>query len=162
MNENGVTNFESRLNSIIGVEETLDSLDENGEEKLNLPSVVVYDQVKTAVVRVEGATEDLIDDYKHSRNIMYGLIERGTVALEGALMIARESEHPRAYEVTATLMKNISEMTKDLLNLQKAINGEGGQKAGPIGKQINIQNNFNGMPSDEDFNMNDLLDGLDD
>lgn len=158
MNDKGVTNFESRLNSIIGVEEALDSLD--GEEKLNLPSVVVYDEVETAVVSVEGASTDLVNDYKHSRNIMYGLIERGTVALEGALMIARESEHPRAYEVTATLMKNISEMTKDLINLQKSLN-ETNQKSNPIGKQINIQNNFNGG-SEDDFDMSQLLDQLDD
>ena len=47
------------------------------------------------------------------------MVERGQDAIVGILDIARESEHPRAYEVAATMIKNLSDSNKDLLDLQK-------------------------------------------
>ena len=48
------------------------------------------------------------------------LIDTGSKAMTDLASVANQSESPRAYEVLATMMKNLSEMNKDLLALQKA------------------------------------------
>ena len=42
-------------------------------------------------------------------------------ALEGILELAKEMEHPRAYEVASGLIKNVSETTMELLKMQKEL-----------------------------------------
>ena len=58
-------------------------------------------------------------DYKYTRNTLYGLVERGQDAIEGILDLAKESEHPRTYEVAGQLIKTVSDVTQDLMRLQK-------------------------------------------
>lgn len=154
--------FEQRLNQIISAEGDInDALDELEEERPALPTKVEYDEVKTSVAVVEGQECDKIDDYLFSRKILYGLINRGTVALEGAMLVARESEHPRAYEVSAGIMKNISEMTKDLLKIHEAMNPTVPKtQQASIAKQVNIQNNFNGVDANSMKDINGLLDDI--
>ena len=62
--------------------------------------------------------EEQSSDYKYSREVFYGLVERGQDAIEGILDIARESEHPRVYEVAGQLIKTVSETTEKLIDLQ--------------------------------------------
>ena len=62
--------------------------------------------------------EEQNSDYKYSREVFYGLVERGQDAIEGILDIARESEHPRVYEVAGQLIKTVSETTEKLIDLQ--------------------------------------------
>ena len=50
--------------------------------------------------------------------MFYGLVERGQDAIEGILDIAKESEHPRVYEVAGQLIKTVSETTEKLIDLQ--------------------------------------------
>ena len=64
-------------------------------------------------------TFDLTSDYNYSRDQYHNLIESGNDALKELLEIAKESESPRAFEVTAQLMRTISDTTKELLQLQK-------------------------------------------
>lgn len=161
MNDSNQTRFEQKLNAILASEEEakkiVDGLDDE-DKTIHLPATVEYKQIESVVDNTESnLPKDLIEDYKHARNTLYGLIERGTVALEGSLIIARESEHPRAFEVASNLMRNISEITKDLINLQKAMTPEV-----KIGKQINQQNNFYGNKESDSSNVNNLLDDLDD
>ena len=65
--------------------------------------------------------EDLNNDYQYARENLYNLIERGNDALEGILELAKEMEHPRAYEVASGLIKNVSETTMELLKMQKEL-----------------------------------------
>ena len=58
-------------------------------------------------------------DADYTRANYYNLIEKGNEALDGILEVARESQHPRAYEVAANMMKNLSDMTEKLIILQK-------------------------------------------
>jgi hypothetical protein len=58
-------------------------------------------------------------DADFTRANYYNLIEKGNEALNGILEVARESQHPRAYEVAANMMKNLSDMTEKLMVLQK-------------------------------------------
>ena len=64
---------------------------------------------------------DLGVDYRYARENLYNLIERGNDALEGILELAKEMEHPRAYEVASGLIKNVSETTMELLRMQKEL-----------------------------------------
>ena len=64
---------------------------------------------------------DLGVDYQYARENLYNLIERGNDALEGILELAKEMEHPRAYEVASGLIKNVSETTMELLRMQKEL-----------------------------------------
>ena len=63
--------------------------------------------------------EDVDSDYKYQRENYYTLIERGQDAIEGILDIAKESEHPRAYEVAGNLIKNVADTTEKLMVLQE-------------------------------------------
>jgi len=74
-------------------------------------------------VSAENATrsEDVSSDYQYTRTNYYDLIEKGTSAIESSLQIAQEGQHPRAYEVTAQLLKNVGELNKDLMELQLTV-----------------------------------------
>ena len=63
-------------------------------------------------------SEDVSADYKYSRENFYNLVERGQDAIDGILELAKESEHPRTYEVAGQLIKNVGEVTEKLLDLQ--------------------------------------------
>ena len=62
--------------------------------------------------------EDVDNDYKYQRENFYNLIERGQDAIDGILDLARESEHPRSYEVAGNLIKQVAEVTEKLGDLQ--------------------------------------------
>jgi hypothetical protein len=59
------------------------------------------------------------DDAEFARQNIRELIQKGNDAVEGILHVAKESEHPRAYEVAANLIKNLSDLNKDLMEIQK-------------------------------------------
>jgi hypothetical protein len=59
------------------------------------------------------------DDSEFARQNIRDLIEKGNTAIDSLLHVAKESEHPRAYEVAAALIKNLSDLNKDLLEVQK-------------------------------------------
>ena len=58
-------------------------------------------------------------DYDYSRQTYYDLIEKGRESLEMMIEVARESEHPRAYEVLSGMIKNISDVNDKLMDLNK-------------------------------------------
>ena len=59
------------------------------------------------------------DDFEYARGNMISAIEKGQEALSGVLEVAGMSQHPRAYEVAATLVKTLADANNDLLELQK-------------------------------------------
>ena len=63
--------------------------------------------------------DNLKNDYEYSRQTYYDLVEKGKDALESMIEVARESEHPRAYEVLAGLIKNTSDVNDKLMDLNK-------------------------------------------
>lgn len=80
------------------------------------------------------------NDYNYSRETLYELIEKGKDALDNMIDVARESEHPRAYEVLAGLLKNVSDVNDKLMELNKKQKALEQQNAT---KQVeNQQNNF--------------------
>ena len=63
--------------------------------------------------------DDQTKDYEYTRGSLYSLIDKGREALDGALEVAQESGHPRAYEVAVNAMKQVADATDKLLDLQK-------------------------------------------
>ena len=65
--------------------------------------------------------DNVSSDYDYSRETYYELIEKGKDALEMMIEVARESEHPRAYEVLSGMIKNLSDVNDKLMDLNKMV-----------------------------------------
>ena len=70
-------------------------------------------------IKESNKEEDVEKDYEYQRENFYKLVERGSVAIDGILELAKEGEHPRAYEVAGQLIKNVAEVTEKLGDLQE-------------------------------------------
>ena len=70
-------------------------------------------------------TVDATKDYEYTRAELYTLISKGQEAVQGALEVAQESGHPRAYEVAVNAMKQVSDMTDKLIDLQQKMKNLG-------------------------------------
>lgn len=69
---------------------------------------------------VEVKTDSVVEqDTEFARNNLRALLTQGDSALKELAAVARDSQHPRAYEVMAGMLKNLSDMNKDLLEIQK-------------------------------------------
>ena len=66
-------------------------------------------------------TEDKDNDYEFTRETLYDLIEKGREGIEEMIEVARQSEHPRAYEVLATLIKDTAQTSEKLMDLHRKI-----------------------------------------
>ena len=75
--------------------------------------------------------KDLDTDYEYTRDNLKVIIEKGSEALDGILELAKESEHPRAYEVVGQIIKNVADVNRQLIDLQKDIKGLKKTESGP-------------------------------
>lgn len=92
--------------------------DKNLAEILNTDYIpVVNDKTDKPITVHSDSGEN--PDANYSRANYYNLIEKGNEALDGILEVAKESQHPRAYEVAANMIKNLSDVTEKLMILQK-------------------------------------------
>ena len=66
-------------------------------------------------------TDNKNNDYEYSRETYYELLEKGKDALDTMVEVARESEHPRAYEVLSGMIKNLSDVNDKLMDLNKKV-----------------------------------------
>lgn len=116
-------------------------------------------QVPTAPVvqaQPKNAGPELIDDdFDQARAALKDMVRKGQDAVNDIMGIARQSDHPRAFEVTGQLIKTVAETAKDLLALQKQRKDLVAPQSEEAVKQIGTQNNivFTGST-------NDLLDML--
>ena len=62
--------------------------------------------------------DDIEKDYEYQRQNFYNLVDKGSKAIDGILELAKESEHPRTYEVAGNLIKQVAEVTEKLGDLQ--------------------------------------------
>ena len=92
-----------------------------------LPSENQYMEEKIEKINNSSA-EDVQKDYEYSRGNLYSIIEKGQEALNGILELAQDTESPRAYEVAGQLIKNVSDATDKLIDLQKKLKDMDEQK----------------------------------
>ena len=88
----------------------------NIEPPLNLPMDISEGQWSKENISKD---DDIENDYKYQRENFYNLVELGQNAVEGILELAKESDHPRAYEVAGNLIKQVAEVTEKLGDLQE-------------------------------------------
>ena len=72
--------------------------------------------------------QDLVDSYEQTKTNLQDLIDNGKDAMEELRQIASAGQHPRAFEVYATLLKNMVDANKELLNVQKQMRDMDGKK----------------------------------
>jgi len=89
---------------------------DNEKEFVPTMEILPIQEKKHEIVTIEEVAEQ---DTEFARGNIKDLINKGGVALDNLLAVAKESEHPRAYEVAAAMIKNLSDSNKDLLNIQK-------------------------------------------
>ena len=104
------------------------SLEENMEDMLDIETSETDVKEKKLSNDV---TEDKEKDYEYTRAELYRLIDQGQEAVQGALEVAQESGHPRAYEVATNAMKQVADMTDKLMDLQKKVKDLDEEKKGP-------------------------------
>jgi hypothetical protein len=97
----------------------MSKVDQNLSDILNTDYIPVVSEGNKSVTIHEPDRSVDNPDADYSRANYYNLIEKGNEALEGILEVAKESQHPRAYEVAANMIKNLSDVTEKLMILQK-------------------------------------------
>ena len=110
----------------------MSSLEENMEDILNIDTEVVEESKPIKPVPPKTDKDDRTKDYEYTRGELYSLIDQGQEAVRGALEVAQESGHPRAYEVAVAAMKHVADMTEKLQALHKNMKDlDAEQKKGP-------------------------------
>ena len=104
-----MSNIDDKLNEVLNIaEEVLEKKEEKN------PLEIANEPPKP--VAPENAEVDT--DFDTGRNELYKMLEKGNTAIDGILNLAKEGEHPRAYEVAGQLIKTQSEIAQNLLDLQ--------------------------------------------
>ena len=105
-----MSKLDDKVNEILGIDTTPET------------AVVEKKEFKPLVPRVEDKDkEDIDNDYKYSRDNYFHLIDKGNEAIEGILEIAKEGQHPRAYEVAGQLIGQVAQTVDKLQDLQKKL-----------------------------------------
>ena len=114
----------------------MSSLEENMEEMLNISAEPISSEpIKPKPPEVDRDYRE--KDYQYTRGELYSLIDKGQEAVNGAVAVAQESGHPRAYEVAVAAMKHVADMTEKLQDLHKKMKDLDEEKKGPK----NVTNN---------------------
>ena len=87
-------------------------------------------------------------DYDTTRANLLNILAKGQDALNHALEIAKQSEHPRAFEVVGNLMKQQADINQQLLDLHQQKQKLEGKKE----KAPGVQNNSIYVGSTKELN----------
>ncbi len=109
----------------------MNTFDKNMENIFDVVSV--KETEKSFDVKVKSTDEpdlkaDLADAYRQSKDNLQDMIDQGKEAMEEMLQIAKAGQHPRAFEVYGTLLKNTVEANDRLLKMQKEMRDMDGKK----------------------------------
>ena len=96
---------------------TIDRKLNNTFEIENVPTA----EVQTVEAELVEREKDLQSDYEASRKNFYELVARGKEAIDGIMIVAQETEQPRAYEVAGQLIKTVTETNQQFMDLQKKV-----------------------------------------
>jgi len=125
---------------------------ENDMEQVQ-PVEIVNSKSLDMEISKEVRDNDIKNDYDFRRKTLYDLVGQGQDALQALLMLAKESEHPRAFEVAGQLIKTNADLVQDLTKLQIDMNKIEDTKEGGPSKVVNNNSVFVG-------NTNELLEML--
>ena len=94
-------------------------MNDNLSEIFDVEPMELIEVPKKEIVPVDETNSTVTNDFEEARKNTKSLIQKADTALDNLLMVANQSEHPRAYEVAANLIKTLGGLNKDLLELQK-------------------------------------------
>ena len=101
-----MSKIDDKLNEVLGI----------AEEVPYENSLEVAKKTSTEITVPEDKDPEI--DFETGRKNLYNLLDKGNEAIDGILNLAKEGEHPRAYEVAGQLIKTVSEVSQNLLDLQ--------------------------------------------
>ena len=105
-----MSKLEDNVNEILGI-----------EKKENSVQVSDFEQPAPVPRKSDEKKTDIDNDYVNSRDNYYNLIDKGNQAIDGILDIAKEGQHPRAYEVAGQLIGQVAQTVDKLQDLQKKL-----------------------------------------
>ena len=105
-----MSKLEDNVNEILGI-----------EKKENSVQVSDFEQPAPVPRKIDEKKTDIDNDYVNSRDNYYNLIDKGNQAIDGILDIAKEGQHPRAYEVAGQLIGQVGQTVDKLQDLQKKL-----------------------------------------
>jgi len=105
-----MSKLEDNVNEILGL-----------EKKENKIAVADFEQPAPVPRKIDESKPHVDQDYENSRDNYYNLIDKGNEAIEGILDIAKEGQHPRAYEVAGQLIGQVTQTVDKLQDLQKKL-----------------------------------------
>ena len=112
----------------------MNTFDKNMEKIFDVTPVEEEKKKSTEVVAVKynepDIKQDLTDAYQQSKENLQEIIDQGKEAMEEILKVAKAGQHPRAFEVYGTLLKNMVDANKELLGIQKQMRDMDGKKKG--------------------------------
>ena len=101
----------------------MSTIDDKLNEVLDIAGEIVPQEVKIETKKELTVTvpndKDPDIDFETGRKNLYNLLDKGNEAIDGILSLAKEGEHPRAYEVAGQLIKHVADTTDKLIDLQK-------------------------------------------
>ena len=104
-----MSKLEDSVNEILGIEKKSEVVVKDFEQPAPVPR------------KIDETKDDIDNDYVNSRDNYYNLIDKGNEAIEGILDIAKEGQHPRAYEVAGQLIGQVAQTVDKLQDLQKKL-----------------------------------------
>jgi hypothetical protein len=119
------------------------------------------DKKEVSTTQVIPSSDDVVEtDYEAARNNLHLLLFQGQDALMGALEVAKQSEHPRAFEVVGNLMKQLADVNQQLLALHQQKQKLDEPKGGDAKKQVTNNNAiFVGSTSELNKMLQDMTKG---
>jgi hypothetical protein len=118
----------------------MNTFDKKMEEVFDLAPIKEEKKEKLPTVSVSynkpDLKQDLTDAYQQSKENLQTIIDQGQEAMDEILNIAKAGQHPRAFEVYGTLLKNMVDANKELLNIQKQMRDMDEEKKQKTGTNI--------------------------
>ena len=105
-----MSKLEDNVNEILGI-----------ETKSKDVTITDFEQPAPVPRKIDEDKPHVDQDYENSRENYYNLIDKGNQAIEGILDIAKEGQHPRAYEVAGQLIGQVAQTVDKLQDLQKKL-----------------------------------------
>ena len=106
-----MSKLEDNVNDILGIKR---------DSSLKI-EVSDFEQPAPVPRKIDEDKPHVDQDYENSRENYYNLIDKGNQAIEGILDIAKEGQHPRAYEVAGQLIGQVAQTVDKLQDLQKKL-----------------------------------------
>ena len=94
-----MSKIDDKLNEVLGI-----------AEDITFENEIVVKKPNTEITIPEDKDPDI--DFETGRKNLYNLLDKGNEAIDGILNLAKEGEHPRAYEVAGQLIKTVSEVSR--------------------------------------------------